>query len=129
MALLVAYSRLTESSIGKYLYEKIQGNRQCSRDVGRNYSLRPKSSSGIYTFQGNIRRQKRATSTTADWLIMRFDEIAPKKPLSPEQTRLKSMKDRVKRDQQAVNAERARQKIKAGQAELSLMSKSEPANL
>ncbi len=52
---------------------------------------------------------------------MRFDEIAlvsPKGPLSPEQARLKSMKDRVKRDQQAVKAERARQKIKAGQAEL-----------
>ena len=49
---------------------------------------------------------------------MRFDEIAPQKPLSPEQARLKSMKDRVKRDQQAVKAERARQKIKAGQAEL-----------
>jgi len=50
---------------------------------------------------------------------MRFDEITPEKPLSPEQARLKSMKDRVKRDQQAVNTERARQKIKAGQAELS----------
>jgi hypothetical protein len=49
---------------------------------------------------------------------MRFDEIAPQRPLSPEQARLKSMKDRVKRDQQAVKAERARQKIKAGQAEL-----------
>ena len=51
-------------------------------------------------------------------MIMRFDEIAPKRPLSPEQARLKSMKDRVKRDQQAVKAERARQKIKAGQQEL-----------
>lgn len=63
---------------------------------------------------------------------MRFNEIAPVKPkgpLSPEQARLKSMKGRVKRDQQAVKAERARQKIKAGQAELSLMSKYEPANL
>lgn len=49
---------------------------------------------------------------------MRFDEIASQKPLSPEQARLKSMRDRVKRDQQAVKAERARQKIKAGQAEL-----------
>ena len=52
---------------------------------------------------------------------MRFDEIAPvqsTKPLSPEQARLKSMKDRVKRDQDAVKAERARQKIKAGQAQL-----------
>ena len=46
---------------------------------------------------------------------MRFDEIASVKPLSPEQARLKSMKDRVKRDQAAVKAERARQKIKAGQ--------------
>ena len=49
---------------------------------------------------------------------MRFDEFAPTKPLSSEQARLKSMKDRVKRDQQAVKAERARQKIKSGQAEL-----------
>lgn len=50
---------------------------------------------------------------------MRFDEIAPVKPLSPEQARLKSMRDRIKRDQQAVKAERARQKIKAGQKALS----------
>jgi hypothetical protein len=49
---------------------------------------------------------------------MRFDEIALIKPLSPEQARLKSMQDRVKRDQEAIKAERARQKIKAGQAEL-----------
>ena len=54
---------------------------------------------------------------------MRFDEIAPLKPLSPEQARLKSMKDRVKRDQEAVRAERARQKIKSGQAELIRSSK------
>jgi len=45
---------------------------------------------------------------------MRFDEIAPIKPMSPEQARLKSMKDRVKRDQEAVKAERARQKISGG---------------
>ncbi|MBU3581357.1 hypothetical protein ICN19_04940 [Polynucleobacter sp. AP-Capit-er-40B-B4] len=49
---------------------------------------------------------------------MRFDEIAPIKALSPEQARLKSMRDRVKRDQEAVKAERVRQKIKAGQQEL-----------
>lgn len=49
---------------------------------------------------------------------MRFDEIAPTKTLSPEQARLKSMKDRVKRDQEAVKAERARQKIKSGQQDL-----------
>lgn len=54
---------------------------------------------------------------------MRFDEIAPIKPLSPEQARLKSMTDRVKRDQEAVKAERARQKIKAGQKSLSNLSK------
>lgn len=59
---------------------------------------------------------------------MRFDEIAPIKPLSPEQARLKSMKDRVKRDQEAVKAERARQKIKTGQVELSLISKPGLAN-
>ena len=86
--------------------------------MGRNYSLCPKSSSGIQTISSYLWRQQRATPTPADWLIMRFDEIAPQKPLSPEQARLKSMKDRVKRDQQAVKAERARQKIKAGQAEL-----------
>ncbi len=53
---------------------------------------------------------------------MRFDEMAPgapSKPLSPEQARLKSIKDRVKRDQEAVKAERARQKIKGGQVPLS----------
>ncbi|MDP3620628.1 MAG: hypothetical protein Q8R65_01750 [Polynucleobacter sp.] len=50
---------------------------------------------------------------------MRFDEIAPIKPLNPEQARLKSMKDRVKRDQEALKAERARQKIKAAQSALS----------
>jgi len=49
---------------------------------------------------------------------MKFDEIAPQKPLSPEQARLKSMKDRVKRDQEAVKAERARQKIRSGQQQL-----------
>ena len=54
---------------------------------------------------------------------MRFDEIAPIKPLSPEQARLKSMRDRVKRDQEAIKAERARQKIKAGQKSLSNLSK------
>ncbi|MDH6421326.1 hypothetical protein M2131_001267 [Polynucleobacter sphagniphilus] len=45
---------------------------------------------------------------------MRFDEIAPIKPLNPEQARLKSMKDRVKRDQEAVKAERARQQVNKG---------------
>ena len=49
---------------------------------------------------------------------MRFNEIAPQKPLSPEQAKLKSMKDRVKHDQEAIRAERARQNINAGQDQL-----------
>ena len=49
---------------------------------------------------------------------MRFDEIAPTKPLSPEQARLKSMKDRVKRDQEAIKAERQRQQVAKAQQQL-----------
>jgi hypothetical protein len=45
-------------------------------------------------------------------------EVAAIKPLTPDQQRIKSMKDRVKQDQAAVKAERARQRIRAGQAEL-----------
>lgn len=52
---------------------------------------------------------------------MRFFEFASavKKPLTPDQARIKSMQNQVKRSQQAVKAERARQKIKAGQTALS----------
>lgn len=57
---------------------------------------------------------------------MRFDEIAPIKPLSPEQARLKSMKDRVKRDQEAIKAERARQKIKTSQEQLAQANRIRP---
>jgi hypothetical protein len=49
---------------------------------------------------------------------MRFDEISPIKPLTPDQQRIKSMQARVKHDQAAIKAERARQKIRAGQAQL-----------
>jgi len=45
-------------------------------------------------------------------------EVATIKPLTSDQQRIKSMKDRVKQDQAAVKAERARQKIRAGQIEL-----------
>ena len=45
-------------------------------------------------------------------------EVATIKPLTPDQQRIKSMQARVKRDQEAVKAERARQKIRAGQAQL-----------
>ena len=42
-------------------------------------------------------------------------EIASLKPPTPEQQRIKAMQAQVKRAQEAVRAERARQKIKAGQ--------------
>ncbi len=53
---------------------------------------------------------------------MRMYEIKTIKPLTPDQARIKSMQDRVKRDQNAVKAERARQKIKAGQDQLRKIS-------
>jgi hypothetical protein len=54
---------------------------------------------------------------------MRYYEFAEniikaKKPLTPDQLRIKSMKDQLKRAQQNVKAEKARQKIKAGQQAL-----------
>lgn len=51
---------------------------------------------------------------------MRFFEFASavKKPLTPDQARIEGMKNQAKKAQQAVKAERARQKIKAGQAQL-----------
>ena len=49
---------------------------------------------------------------------MRIYEIKMIKPLTPDQARIKSMKDQVKRTQQAIKAEKARQKIKAGQSDL-----------
>jgi hypothetical protein len=49
---------------------------------------------------------------------MRLYEIKPQKLLTPDQLRIKSMQDQVKRTQQAVKAEKARQKIKAGQEQL-----------
>jgi hypothetical protein len=50
---------------------------------------------------------------------MRFFEFAgvikPKKPLTPDQARIAAMKNQVKNTQKAIKAEKARQKIKAGQ--------------
>ena len=51
---------------------------------------------------------------------MRIYEIVSTKPLTPDQARIKSLKDQAKRSQQAVKAEKARQKIKAGQQALSI---------
>ena len=53
---------------------------------------------------------------------MRFFEftsvIKPKKPLTPDQSRVASMQNQVKNTQKAIKAEKARQKIKAGQQQL-----------
>jgi hypothetical protein len=51
---------------------------------------------------------------------MRFFEFASviKKPLTPDQARVKSMQTQVKNTQVAIKAEKARQKIKAGQQAL-----------
>ena len=55
---------------------------------------------------------------------MRYYEFAENitKPLTPDQARIKSLKDQVKRSQQAVKAEKARQKIKTGQKDLIKMN-------
>ena len=49
---------------------------------------------------------------------MRMYEIKTIKPLTPDQARIKSMQDQVKRTQQAIRTEKARQKIRAGQDQL-----------
>ena len=49
---------------------------------------------------------------------MRIYEIKTIKPLTPDQARIKSLQDQVKRTQQAIKAEKARQKIKVGQKQL-----------
>ena len=49
---------------------------------------------------------------------MRIYEIKMIKPLTPDQALVKSMQDQVKRTQQAIKTEKARQKIKAGQDQL-----------
>ena len=48
----------------------------------------------------------------------KISEVKTIKPLTPDQQRIKSMQARVKQDQEAVKAERARQKIKSGQLAL-----------
>lgn len=53
---------------------------------------------------------------------MKIAEIAPKKPLTPDQARIKSLQDQARRARVAVKAERARQKIRSGQRQLSMMT-------
>ena len=52
---------------------------------------------------------------------MRMYEIKMIKPLTADQAKVKSMQDQVKRTQQAIKTEKARQKIKAGQDQLALI--------
>ena len=49
---------------------------------------------------------------------MRMYEIKTIKPLTPDQARIQGMKNQVKSTQNAIKAEKARQKIKAGQQAL-----------
>jgi len=49
---------------------------------------------------------------------MKIQEVAPLKPPTPEQQRIKAMQAQVKRAQEAVRAERARQKMKKAQQSL-----------
>ncbi len=51
---------------------------------------------------------------------MRIHEVItkPKSPMTPDQARIDALKVQVKRSQAAVKAERARQKVKAGQKAL-----------
>lgn len=49
---------------------------------------------------------------------MRIYEITSTKPLTPEQARLKALKDQAARARDAVKAERARHKIRAAQKQL-----------
>jgi len=46
--------------------------------------------------------------------------VKPKAPLTPDQARIKALKDQVKRSQDAVRAERARQKIKSANTNLAI---------
>lgn len=53
---------------------------------------------------------------------MRIYEIVSTKPLTPEQARLKALKDQAKRARDAVKAERSRQKIRSAQKQLAGVS-------
>jgi len=54
---------------------------------------------------------------------MKITEVTTPKPPSPEQARIRAMQAQVKRAQEAVKAERARQKIASAQKSLSNISK------
>jgi hypothetical protein len=49
---------------------------------------------------------------------MKITEISPRKPLTPDQARIKALQDHAKRARDAVKAEKARQKIRLAQQSL-----------
>ena len=51
-------------------------------------------------------------------LIKEVATIKPIKPLTPQQQRIDTLKQQVKRSQEAVKAERQRQKVAKAQAQL-----------
>ena len=53
-----------------------------------------------------------------------FKPLKPQKPLNPEQARIQSLKDQAMRAKTAIKAERARQKIQAGQQDLAKVESS-----
>lgn len=53
------------------------------------------------------------------WMKIHEITTKPKPAMTPDQARIESLKAQVKRNQAAVKAERARQKVKAGQQALS----------
>ena len=78
--------------------------------MGRDNSLRTKSSTSLRTLQIHLRSRKCSTSTTASSLIMRIAEITnTTKPATPQQQRMTTLQQQAKRSQQAVKQERLRQ--------------------
>ncbi len=67
---------------------------------------------------GSIWSPQYSAGTATGGSLMRIAEIRPEKPLTPDQQRIRAMQARVKQAQQAVKAERARQKIVKAQASL-----------
>ncbi len=78
--------------------------------MGRDNSLRTKSSTSLRTLQIHLRSRKCSTSTTASSLIMRIAEITnTSKPTTPEQQRITALQQQTKQAQQRVKQERIRQ--------------------
>ena len=78
--------------------------------MGRDNSLRTKSSTSLRTLQIHLRSRKCSTSTTASSLIMRIAVITnTSKPTTPEQQRITALQQQTKQAQQRVKQERIRQ--------------------